>query len=315
MPRSNHLALVAVVSLLVAACGVTGTPPSPSPATPPVGGYPGWPPNATFELIPIPVSTELVAGENRMLVNLVTSENEPLASPDRPVDLQLYDLAADPATPAVTAEATYLPTVEGRPGLYRAQVNFPRAGEWGLEAIAHESDGSTRTGRMVFPVREVGTTPAIGAPAIASETPTAQTEADIAQISTDDDPDPDFYVESVDQALEAGEPFALIFATPAFCATAACGPTLDLVKAAAADYKDQMAFIHVEPYELDQVEGRLQPVLDDRNLPIPVPAVNEWGLQTEPYVFVVDGDGNVSAKFEGIASDEELRAAFEAAAN
>ncbi len=304
-----------VVVVLVAACGATGGPPTPSPTAAPQGGYPGWPPNATFELIPIPVSSELIVGPNRLLVNVVTSQNEPVADPDRQVDLQLYNLATDPATPAFATTTTYLSTIEGRPGLYRAEVDFPSAGEWGLEAIAHEADGSTRTGRMVFPVRQTGTTPAIGAPAISSETPTAQTEAEIAAISTDDDPDPDFYGQSVVEALEAGEPFTLVFATPAFCATAACGPTLDLVKTAAADFKDSMSFIHVEPYVLKQVEGGLQPELDEQNFPIPVDAVNQWGLQTEPYVFVVDADGNVAAKFEGVASDEELRAAFDAVAD
>ena len=42
------------------------------------------------------------------------------------------------------------------------------------------------------------------------------------------------------------------------------------------------------------------------NLPIPVDAVNEWGLPTEPYTFVVDGNGKVSAKFEGISAADEL---------
>jgi hypothetical protein len=303
-----------LVALLVAACGATGGAPTPSPTAVSASGYPGWPPNASFEIIPIPVSTELVTGTNRLLVNLVTTKNEPLADPEREVDINLYDLAANTQTPAVSTRATYLPTIEGRPGLYRAQVELGRPGEWGLETVAHEADGSTRTGRMIFAVRETGTTPAIGAPAPPSETPTAETEADIAAISTDGDPDPDFYRQSVDEALAAGEPFALIFATPAFCTSATCGPTLDLVKNAAPDYKDRMAFIHVEPYRLKTVDGRLQPELSDRNQPIPIDAINEWGLPTEPYVFVVDANGNVSAKFEGIASDEELRAAFEAVA-
>jgi hypothetical protein len=34
-------------------------------------------------------------------------------------------------------------------------------------------------------------------------------------------------------------------------------------------------------------------------------------LPTEPYIFVVDAQGKVSAKFEGIASEDELEAAFE----
>jgi hypothetical protein len=299
-------------ALMLAACGVVGGAPTPTPTAPSAAGYAGWPPSVRTELIPIPVSTELVVGENRLLVNLIDSANEPLASPERPVKLNLFNLSADPETPAQTVDATYMPTVEDAPGLYRADVTFSIAGEWGLEAVATEADGSTRTGRMVFPVRESGTTPRIGEPARSFDSPTAASAADIVQISTDNDPDPDFYRQSVAGALDGGDPFVLVFATPAFCRSVTCGPTLDLVKSVAADYKDGLTFIHVEPYRLKAVDGQLQPELSDQNLPIPVDAVNQWGLPTEPYVFVVDAQGNVAAKFEGIASEEELRGAFDA---
>jgi hypothetical protein len=114
--------------------------------------------------------------------------------------------------------------------------------------------------------------------------------------------------------LEAGQPFALVFATPAFCRTATCGPTLDVVKSVADYYKDRVNFVHVEPYELQQVDGRLQPVLSEQNLPIAVDATNEWGLPTEPYVFIIDGEGKVFAKFEGIAGTDELEEALGAVA-
>ena len=55
-------------------------------------------------------------------------------------------------------------------------------------------------------------------------------------------------------------------------------------------------------------------MLSDQNLPISVPATNEWGLPTEPYVFVVDAAGNIFAKFEGIAAADELEAALESVA-
>ena len=123
-----------------------------------------------------------------------------------------------------------MPTIAGRPGLYRAQVSFDSAGDWGLEVVTTEADGTSRSGRMVFSVQPTGTTPKVGDAAPASDTPTAQTAAEIAQISTDTNPDPDFYRQSVAQALAAHEPFVLVFATPAFCVSATCGPTLDLVK-------------------------------------------------------------------------------------
>jgi len=45
---------------------------------------------------------------------------------------------------------------------------------------------------------------------------------------------------------------------------------------------------------------------------VPVAATIEWGLPSEPWIFVVDRDGLVTASFEGIVSEEELQAAVEA---
>jgi hypothetical protein len=310
-----RLSALLVLVVLAAACGAPGGAPTLAPASAPVGGYPGWPPAVrSFEIIPIPVSTELVVGQNRLLVNLIDKTNEPLASADLPVEFRLYNLAADATNPAVTVAGTYLQTIAGRPGLYRASVTFDKAGEWGLEAVATATDGTKRSGRFTFDVAQTGSTPAIGAQAPTSETPTAQTSTDVSKISTDDDPDADFYKVSEPDALAAHDPFVIIFATPAFCKTATCGPALDLTKSVAADYKGRLTFIHVEPYKLQIADGHLQPVLTSDNLPVPVDATNIWGLTTEPYIFVVDSAGKVAAKFEGIASDQELRAAFDAVA-
>jgi glutathione peroxidase-family protein len=39
----------------------------------------------------------------------------------------------------------------------------------------------------------------------------------------------------------------------------------------------------------------------------------EWGLKTEPFTFVIDSSGSVSAKFEGFVTTEELSEAIEKA--
>lgn len=306
----NRLATAVLLSALAPACAA-GPAASPTPAS-----FADWPPNKTYPLIPVPVSTELVVGPNRLLVNLIdAATNASVAAADHPVQLRLYALAADPGNPAVTADGIYMSAIPLLPGLYRANVTFDRAGQWGLEAILDPGTDSARTGRFIFDVRQTGTSPAIGAAAPSDDTPTATDAAGIAAISTDPDPDPDFYTTSVSGALAAHEPFVVVFATPAFCRSATCGPTLDLVKTAAADFKGRLTFIHVEPYSLAMSDGHLQPLLDANNNPIPVQAVSDWGLPTEPYVFVVDGAGKVSAKFEGLASPEELTAAFEAVAS
>jgi len=307
----RSLFVLVSVAVFALACGSQPVP-TQAPKTAPAGGYTAWPPNVTSDLIPIPISSELVVGQNRLLVNLVTQQNEPLASPDRPVQIRLYNLAADPANPSVDTPGIYLPTIQGRPGLYRATVSFDKDGDWGLETITTEPDGTHRSGRMVFSVAVQGTTPAIGAQAPSSPTQTATTPAQIAQISSDATPDPSFYKVSEPDALAAHKPFVIVFATPAFCRTATCGPTLDLLQSVAAPYEDRLTFIHVEPYQLTNTNGQLQPVLTEDNLPIPVDATNIWGLPTEPYTFVVDASGKVSAKFEGIASTDELKQAFDA---
>ena len=37
--------------------------------------------------------------------------------------------------------------------------------------------------------------------------------------------------------------------------------------------------------------------------------MNQWGLQSEPWTFVVGADGRVKDKFEGSVSEAELTAA------
>ena len=69
-------------------------------------------------------------------------------------------------------------------------------------------------------------------------------------------------------------------------------------------YGDQVQFIHLEPFDLAiaRSEGRLAPT----------PAFEAWGLQTEPWVFVIDSAGVVSARFEGLVGAPEIEAALRA---
>jgi hypothetical protein len=181
-----------------------------------------------------------------------------------------------------------------------------------MEVTAHETGKPDRTARMIFSVREKTDTTVIGADAPASDTLTATDPAAIVAISTDQDPDPRLYTLSVKDAIGAGKPFVLVFATPLFCTSGTCGPALDLVKQVMPDYIGRVNFIHVEPYLLEVSDGKIQPAVDALGHPQPVRAVVEWGLPTEPYVFVVDARGKVAAKFEGMAYPDELTVALDA---
>jgi hypothetical protein len=148
--------------------------------------------------------------------------------------------------------------------------------------------------RGCFEDTEYSTTPAIGEKAPASEVPTRAEVKNLKEISTDRTPNPAFYSTTPAEAIKKGEPFVFVLATPKYCTSQVCGPTLDEVERVVADYPD-LTVIHSEIYK------DLEPTS-----PV-VSAVEEWGLPSEPWVFVVDSKGLVAAKYEGSISDQELR--------
>ncbi|MGH2406891.1 MAG: hypothetical protein ACRDF7_02270 [Candidatus Limnocylindrales bacterium] len=306
-------ALLVVLLIVVAGCAGSPAPTTPA-ATATTSGYPGWPagPDPQAQMVPLLISSELVPGPNRFLFSLADLHNALIAAPDLTTQLRFFDLAADPATPAAQATGTFIWTVPDTVGLYHAMVTFGRAGPWGVEIGASKSGLPDRTARVVFDVRATGSTPALGSKVPVADTPTATTSAGIAAISTDSQPDPDFYRQSVNGALAAHRPFVLIFATPLFCTSRACGPTLDTVKSVAEPYKAQMDFIHVEPYKLRQTETGLQPDLAADGSFQVVPAASAWNIPTEPWIFLVRADGTLLAKFEGAVGADELRLALDA---
>jgi hypothetical protein len=267
---------------------------------------------ANGDFIPVIVSAEVGTGHSRVLITLQDGDGRSLAAPAVTVEERFFDLDASTDTPVSQVDGTFRWLIPDAKAIYTSYADFARAGNWGIEVTGHEAGEPDRTARAIFSVHETTETPAIGADAPPSDTLTATDPAAIKAISTDTDPDPAFYAFSVKDAIAAGKPFVLVFATPLFCTSGTCGPALDLVRQVAPDYAGQVNFIHVEPYLLQVTDGGTQPALDVLGHPQPVRAVVEWGLPTEPYVFVVDADGKVVAKFEGMAYPDELTAALDA---
>jgi len=225
-------------------------------------------------------------------------------------DIDFYAIERDPETAAASVEASYLSSGLGR-GLYRATVDLDCVGEWGAEISIELADGSTVSDRLRFVVHPIGSTPAIGAAAPRSDSLTAFTTEDAALISTDLHPEPTAYDKTVAETVTSGRPSLVFFATPAFCQTGFCGPTVELVKSIARDHEGAVEFVNVEPYELYMTENGLQPILGEDGQLQPVQAALDYGIPLEPYLFVIDADGDVFAKFEGIVGGDELRDAIE----
>ena len=272
----------------------------------------GWPlmgsPDADF--LPVVMSSLVTGGYNRFLFNVYDTSYRQLAAPELDSRVDFYALERDSAEPAWRTSATYLSSGLGR-GLYRTEVEFDCIGEWGAEIFFEGEDGEWLTERLRFAVNPLGGTPAIGEAAPLSDSLTATTAEEVAYISTDTNPYLPAYDKTVAQTVTSGKPSFVFFATPAFCQTGFCGPTVELVKSVAKEHPEELEFVNVEPYHLHMTENGLQPLLDEEAQLQPVDAALEWGIPVEPYLFLLDAEGKVFAKFEGVVGGDELRAAVE----
>jgi hypothetical protein len=326
-PRPSRVAALLLVMLL-AACTSGGSGATPVPTGPPASDAAGTCPatpapdqasipqwsaasqHPTLFPYPITSSGAIACGPTRFQFSFLTADTMPVAAPDRTATVAFYDLGADPSTPVMSAEGTFIWGIEDVTGVYVVDVDFPSSGLWGAEFTTEAPGSPAETIRMQFDVQSEPVVVSVGDPAPPSDTPTlADVGGDVTKISTDDDPVDAFYQTSVADAVAAGKPFLLVFATPKFCASAQCGPTLDRVKPIAAAHPG-LTVINVEPYELNEVDGQLQPVTQgDPPRLVNVPATEEWRLLSEPWIFAVGSGGIVTASLEGIASSEEIEAA------
>ena len=83
------------------------------------------------------------------------------------------------------------------------------------------------------------------------------------------------------------EPVALLFSTPQLCQSRVCGPVTDIALQMEAKYGKQMTFIHQEVYVDNDVQKGLRPPLQ------------QFHLQSEPWLFVVNKQGIITARLEG----------------
>jgi hypothetical protein len=259
-------------------------------------------------VLPQIITSELVKGPNRIVFSFLdASGTKPVGSPDRTATIQFRGPGGESA---VAPAAQFVWAIEGVSGVYVSHAEFPVAGAWSAVFSTSAPGSPEESIPFSFDVKDDARVVVPGEQAPSIETPTlADVGGDAAKISTDESPVPEFYETSVADALAGHEPFVLIFATPKFCVTNTCGPTLDRMKPIASANPD-ITFINVEPYQLEVVDGQLQPVLGPANELQAAPATNAYGLLTEPFVFVVGGDGIVKSSFELIFTPDELNEAL-----
>jgi len=274
---------------------------------------------------PILVNSPLGLGANRLAVAL-TDEGALLSEAE--ITLRLYRLAEEPENAPESAElrdelittprsitvttdhihgdGTLHRHAGPRSTIYVANVEFDETGWWGVE-IDVVLDGERHEGIRLSNsfVDEQTSEPGVGEQVPRSQQLTLRDVSDISEIDSTNPPNPAFHELTIAEALKTGKPVIVAFVTPAFCQTRFCGPVMEeVILPAHAEYGDAAVFVHVEPFDLEAARnGQL----------VSVPTVEEWGLLSEPFVFVLNADGTVAAKFEGIMEAEEVTAAVEQA--
>lgn len=171
--------------------------------------------------------------------------------------------------------------------VYQAEIPFDQKGPWAVLVV-------TQTGNtfVAAPARvDVSTKKADQIPDVGEPAPKVATDT-LASVGGDEDkldtrtPPSDMHERSFDEVLGT-KPVALLFSTPQLCQSRVCGPVTDIALQLKAEYGDQVEFIHQEVY-----------VDNDPNAGLREP-LTAFRLRTEPWLFVVGADGDVTARLEG----------------
>ena len=182
-------------------------------------------------------------------------------------------------------------------GFYTTQVAFERPGPGVLRCLPSRETGSLRHDFTVT-VLAAPRTPAPGTPAPRSHNLIASDVQDLRQIDTSDPLDARLHQVRIADAIAQGTPQVIVFATPQFCSRRVCGPVVDIVRTLLPAYGDRVVFTHQEIWQNVEAQKFF-------------PTVAEWNLRTEPWIFVVDGQGIVRAKFEGLTTAREIEAVLQ----
>jgi hypothetical protein len=303
--KAATLLAVSTIALLSGLACAASAPQAPATPQPPAAA-----PTASANAEPVPGALRMIlppqdvaVGDNRVFFAIIDTTVGPVV--DAEVEIATFFVTdSGMEGPVERKEAVFRQwPVAG--GVYTVEVNFDRVGQWAFGAVIRRPGYAPHTSSyMPLAVAQKSSTIAVGQAAPKSNSKTADLGEDLSGITSDPAPDADLYAMSIKQALKSGKPLMVAFSTPAFCQSATCGPQLAVVKQLKNKYRERMNFVHVEFYDNpDEIQGDLS---NGRYSPL----VEEWGLPSEPWTFVIDSEGIVVHKFEAFATTEELEEAL-----
>ena len=286
------------LAALLAACG--GNKQSGTGGSAPAGSLNALAANAT-QLSLLGAQSQLPVGAGLFTFGLSTADNRLVAggAPQVWVARDANTRAAGPFPTRWFELEAYEQTKDSSPrspltGFYGAQVEFPEAGDW-MVAATLDVDGGRAVGQGAASVA-AKVPAAVGSKAKRLATPVATSAAGRKKICTREPACP-LHAISLDDALAAGRPTVVTFATPLLCSSQMCGPVVDEQMVAADKLGAKASFIHVEIYP-------------GRSTAKPARTFLQYGFTTEPWLLVVDRDGVIQGRYEGPVTADQVEDAL-----
>ncbi len=215
------------------------------------------------------------------------------------------DAVSDRDGPVEMALARYFEFPYGTRGIHVTELTFDEAGMWGVEASVPQPDGSVATIEVLMEVHEQTMSVDLGEVPPLADSRTLSDVEDVSDLTTGSQRDESLYQVSLGDAIQNGKPTVVVFASPAFCTNAVCGPQVEVLSNLSATYGDSADFVHVDLFtNPKEIQGDLTRAKK-------TPLLEEWGLVSQEWTFVMDRDGVVVGRFENFVPQLELEPSLE----
>ena len=239
--------------------------------------------------------SQLVSGIDQR-VAFVLQGQQNFVRPDSPVTIQ-FGPGLDPSRLGPPMAAVIHTDSDPAPAYVTTTYRFPAPGDYWVRATYKGQSADAPLQGVISPAASL--VPLPGKPMISTPTPTFSNGLGLKLLCTRQ-PQCPWHDISLDAALAQHLPIALLFATPALCQTATCGPVLDQLLSLKSQFEGKVRFIHSEIYT-------------DMTAAVNVPAVKAYNLTSEPILFVSGADGVVTTRIDGLFGRGEAAAALSTA--
>lgn len=271
-------------------------------------------------------SYDVAVGEQRFIVGLQLEDNRLVSYGKIPMVFSFLGTREDQRSPErrFSAEGSFLPipleeTEQSTPpdgereqpsagpashgrGVYAANATFDEPGFWEVSVSVDIEGEGRKKGTGAFEVLQKHLISAVGDAALRTENLTTSS-ADAPRAAIDsrgrdgEIPDPELHQTTIAHALDVGRPALVVFSTPVFCVSRFCGPITDMVQGLASQYSDRAYFIHVEVWR-DFAAKEVNKAAADW-------LYRESDL-TEPWVFLIGPDAKIAARWDNVATRDEI---------